>query len=433
VQRTEFKINPKLAEALNYLGFKEILLRNDKGEITEQVSAKEHIKALFTYLNMAGYLTESLIKKAVEYLAIVKPFSSETEKVISDLYQACESSHQNGKFNADYFIANFAKEEYFAADDIIDLIVFLQQTAFDRRFGEERDRLQTKPWIEEHKDEFKIAVKLGVVTPLPPLKAQYPAVGIMGAASTRVKTRLEYFRDLKIDAGHVWALSGNRELSKGLDEEKIMEKTADFVGKPVKYIKKVSGVDSREFLDGITETMMVNYLIREICPEKKMGIVDSAVESGHWRATSAQSAADIAPLFIDKIQSGTIKNTDDGQYHFLIIAEQPYPGRMARQVQREFNKVIQKRGLEGKISVTVQGCGPGLSEKDLANTQVLTRLNSELGALMAERFNDARHTLQQKAGLELRDQNIIMFSKRDETFKNYHQQSEYKPPQKSLR
>jgi len=422
----EIELHRNLAAALGLLGIGEVHLRNDKGEETATISPREHAKALFTYLNMAGYLSESLLKKAVEYLAASKPFTCDNEIVLADLKKVCESSNRNGQFDAEYFLSHFAKQEYFSVEDIIDLIVFLQQTAFDRQYGVERDRLQVKPWMEEHNLEFKEnAIKLGIITPLPALKDQYPAAGIMGAGSVRVKKRLEYFRDLKIGCDLVWALSGNRELSKGLDEEQVMEKIAEFGGKPVNYIKKKVGVDAREFLDGITETMMVNYLIQTICPNKKIGIVDSTIESGHWRATSAQSAADIVPIIINKIQSQEIKNVKDGRYYFLIIAEQPYAGRMSKQVQREFNKEIKKRSLEGKIFIEVEGCGPGITEQELLNSQVLTRLNSELGALMGERFNDARYILQQRSDLKLRDPNIIMFSKRDETFKAYQAQVNY--------
>ena len=40
--------------------------------------------------------------------------------------------------------------------------------------------------------------------------------------------------------------------------------------------------------------------------------------------------------------------------------------------------------------VIVEGVGEGVSEQDLGHLGVLTRMNSELGSLMGERFNDAR-------------------------------------------
>lgn len=425
-------INKNLSEALGLLDINEVRLRHDLDQKTQDekmtvVSPREHAQALFTYLNMAGYLNGPLLKKAVDYLAAAKPFARNKITVLRDLTNACNGANQDGQFDVNFFMTNFAKQTYFTVDDVIDLIVFLQQTAFDRQYGVERDRLKVKPWMEvaEQKKTFKeYATKLGVITPLPPLQDQYLAAGIMGAASPRVKKRLAYFQELKIKCDHVWALSGNRELSKGLDEESVMEAVAKHLEKPLNYVDKKVGADTRQFLDGITETMMVNYLIQTTYPEMNINVVDSAVESGHWRATSAQNAIDIAPIVVKKIKSQEIKNTEDGRYHFLIIAEQPYAGRMARQVQREFNKEIKKSGL--KIVIEVEGCGPGISEKELSDQSVLTRINSELGALMAERFNDARLLLQQsKPGLSLRDPNFILFSKRDDTFKAYEAKAEH--------
>lgn len=426
-------INPNLAQALNLLDIREFYLHNNqdeesKEEKTTLVSRIEHAQALFSYLNMVGYLNEDLLKKAIDYLAASKPFKVENEIVFADLKNVCKDSNRDGKFNAAFFISNFAKQDYFAVDDIIDLIVFLQQTAFDRHDGVERDRLQVKSLTEEQQLAFvDHAKKLGVITPLPPLKNHYSGTGIMGAASFRVKKRLEYFCALNLKSELVLALSGDRELSKGLDEEPVMKEVADSLGKPVHYLKKKVGVDTREFLDGITETMMVNYLIETICANKNIEIVDSAVELGHWRATTAQGAADVACILIRKIENQEIKNREDGRYSFSIIAEQPYPGRMAKQVQRAINKKIKELGLEEKFFIEVEGCGPGIPKQDLSNNQVLTRVNSELGALMAERFNDARHILQQQPGLDLRDPSILLFSKRDATYKAYEAQAKLGP------
>lgn len=44
---------------------------------------------------------------------------------------------------------------------------------------------------------------------------------------------------------------------------------------------------------------------------------------------------------------------------------------------------------------------------------------------MAKRFNDARYILQQRSDIKLRDPNIIMSSKRDETFKACESNGEY--------
>src|SRR3990167_1009482 len=309
-------MHDNLTKAVSLLGVGEVYIQNKQGEATGLISSSEHAKALFAYLNMADYLSESLIKKAVEYLAAAKVFARDKAIVLADLITACKLSNQNGQFDGECFIENFAKQTYFTVSDIIDLIVFLQQTAFDRQCGVERDRLQVKPWMKKHNLAFKeYATKLSVVSPLVPQKNHYAAVGIMCASSGRVKTRLAYFLNLTINFDFVWVLSGDRELLEGLDEGEIMEQTARYFEKPIKYVKKQVGVDTREFLEGVTETMMVNYLIQQTCPHKKIEIIDSAIELGHWRTTAAKSATDIADIMIDKIQLREIKPAQDGRYY----------------------------------------------------------------------------------------------------------------------
>ena len=415
-------MHSKLSRVLNLLDFGNINILNESGQLARKISPREHVEALFTYLDLAGYLSPELLEKAVTYLYAARPFACPSDIAIKDLKQTVEIAHREGSFNIAWFLDNFCKEDYFQVDDIIDLIAFLQQTAFDRKFGVERDRLQAKPWLEESKATFQaLAATLGITSPLPPAHASYCGTGIMGAASPRVATRIQYFNTLKTHCGDLWALSGNRELSEGLDKEPVMSEVALAVGKPVNFVKKGAGAAERTFLDGVTETMMVNYLLQTLCPGKPIALVDSAVEEGHWRATTAQGAKDIARILIQKIQTEQMELEKDGNYRFMIIAEQPYAGRMARQVQRAFNAEIQSKGLS--LRVSVEGVGPGIPQKELDDIGVLNRVNSELGSLMAERFNDARLQLQQDKSLALRDPKILLFSERDATYKKMQETS----------
>ncbi len=227
---------------------------------------------------------------------------------------------------------------------------------------------------------------------------------------------------MNVEYGYVWALSGNRELSKGLDDEDIMIKVAESVGKPVKFVEKKNGNVSRFFLDGVTETMLVNYMINKDSSHK-INVVDSDVQAEHWRATTSQNAIDVAKLLLTKIQANEIKQAEDGRYHFFIIAEQPYPVRMAKQVQRAFDKEIKHLNLKDKIVIEVEGCGSGLQEENAGKDELL-RVDSELGALMAERFYDAR--LAQDTH-DFRDPGIILFSLRDEKYKELQEKLESKP------
>jgi hypothetical protein len=177
-------VNSRLAEALNLLRITPVEYIDGAGKAT-QISAKEHTKALFTYLNMGNYLAENLIEKAVKYLSASKPFAYENEIVLADLREALRLAKTNGKFNADIFIAQFAKEDYFTANDIIDLLTFLQQTAFDRQFGVERDCLPPKHWITANQKEFfQLARQLDIISEKSPRQNSYAAVAIMGGSST---------------------------------------------------------------------------------------------------------------------------------------------------------------------------------------------------------------------------------------------------------
>ena len=339
-------------------------------------------------------------------------------------------SYQQGSFNVNWFLEQFCNVPYMQVTDIIDLIVFLQQTAFDRQFGVERDKLKAKPWLELHAQEFRqLATSLGIVTPLPPKQQAYCGTGIMGAASFRVGTRIQYFNSLLVPVGDVWALSGNRELSKGLDEEVLMQELALAVNKdkPATFIEKGEGAAKRVFLDGITETMMVNYLLQKMCAGKQIALVDSKIEEGHWRATTSQGAKDIATIVVQKILEGSLSKAVNDTYHFMIIAEQPYAGRMARQVQRAFNAEIQKKKIESSIKIVIEGVGPGITEKELADVGVLTRMNSELGSLMAERFNDARLQMQKDVNKILRDPKLLLFMDRDATYNKLKEQNSQSP------
>lgn len=410
-------MHSKLAQALNLLDIGPIALKNEKEEVIRHVSPLEHAAALFSYLDLAGYLTPDLLQKAVTYLAAARPFSCPNEVVLQHLTELIQKTHQGDSFNVNLFFEEFCLPSYFQVDDVIDLIVFLQQTAFDRKFGEERDKLCAKPWFKKHAGLFQnLAMTLGVTTPLPPMHAAYCGTAIMGAASTRVVTRIDYFNKLSVSCGEVWALSGKRELSEGLDELSVMEEVARTLNKPVTFIEKGEGPAKRKFLDGITETMMVNCLLQKHCAGKGIALIDSGTEAGHWRVTTAQGAEDIAKIIIQKIQAGELIKEDKQPYRFMVIAEQPYAGRMARQVQRAFNAEIQKKNLVPAIQLEVEGVGPGISGAELQNDAVLTRLNSDLAALMAERFNDARLRLQTAPGLTLRNAESLMSQPRDATY-----------------
>jgi hypothetical protein len=406
-----------LAKALQVLDISELQLFNNHADVIEVVSFEAHAKALFTLLELANYLQDELIDTSVDYLTVDKAFAVPTEVVKIDLKKACHFARQSGQFNAEIFLNEFAKQDYFTVPDIVDLITFLQQTAFDRMAGVERDRLQAQDWMTQNAERFLInARQLGIITPLPPRAREYCVNAVMGASAPRVRSRINYRKTLDdvsgLRLGESWALSGKRELSKGLDDEETMEAVARSIGKPINYVEKPQGKDRRVFLDGVFETMMVNYLLEQICQGKNFQFLDSPVEKNHWRATAQQNATDIAPVIVDRILNKKLLPGSDNIYHIMIIAEQPYVGRMTRAIQRAFNEEIQKRQLD--IKLIVEPCGQGIIPKEYMNPEKIKVINSELGSLIAERYKDA--SLRLKAEYRLRSPEIIMFSSRDEKY-----------------
>ena len=402
-------ISAKFLTALNLLKIGTITLRDINREVVKEISALEHAKALFTYLNMGGYLEVSLVTKAVTYMAAVKPFAASEATVIKDLTKACEKANRYGKFDAACFLEHFAAEEYFKVTDIIELIVFLQQTAFDRHYGVERNQVKGYAWQES--DEYKeLMTNLGVTTPRPPALTKYSATFIMGAAASRIVARMNYASALKkdfgVDCGPFYALSGERKLSKGLDDIVFAElETA--LGKPLEFF---TGANNVEFAKEITETMMVNYYIEKRYTEMKIGMVlDSKVEENHWRATTAQNAKDIAPIILQQIAEEKLFPASDGAFRILVIAEQPFTQRMTMAIQREFDLIQQD------IKVVLEGAG---NAADLTNKNVLAVINSDMGALMMERYNDARVQLANIAGHEFRNRDILAFNNRQKIYEN---------------
>lgn len=410
-------MHSKLTQVLDLMDINSFQLLDEKKTVTGEVSKQQHAEAFFSYLNLAGYLSDASLEKAVDYLAIVKPFAVDARIVKESLKNAAALARQSGQFNPEIFCDHFASEQYFEVTDILDLLAYLQQTAFDRQFGEERDKLRGKSWMEDQAKEFvTLSRSLGVISPLPPPAKHYCGIGIMGAASTRAAERVSYFAKLKeektVSFDIVWALTGNRELSKGLDEPAVVDAVAKYAGKKVEYKEKTVGKDKRVFADGITETMMMNHLIELKCPDDAIQTVNSEKEKGHWRATTQQNAMDIAPVVLDAIKQDRIKmNPDDKAYHFMVVAEQPYAGRMARQVSRAFLAEMKKRNYF--VPLVIEGCGYGVTS---TSKDSLTRINSELAALGAERFTDARARLQSKENVVLRDAKIVMFTTRDDYY-----------------
>lgn len=414
-------INENLQSALELLDYQLTTVINSRDE-EHELSLEDQAAALFSVFHVAGFLDQASLAQAVHCLAVDRPFAQPPSVVFQDLCYAVALATDEGNFNSQVFLENFCNQDYLSVTDCVEIISFLQQTAFDRKFGEERDQLEAKPWMETHwQDFFAWSETLGLVAQQTS-EAHCDAIAIMGAASFRLSERIQTFIDLadeRKNAAEVYLLtSSRREVSLGLDEEHIIRATADFfeidfleppfIDKPVSPNSKTT----RQYPntnEPITEKMMAEYLIWTLTGKdirNNMQVSDAAVPEDHWRGNTASSAEDFANKFHQKFAHSS---EIDG-LTVMVIAEQPFTARMARQVQRELNKQFDA----SPIAINVIGEGKSLpsqvalSEMEINDVVAIAkRVHSSMAANMAERYNDCRQKLTNP-----RDPNSFMFSKR---------------------
>lgn len=390
-------MNPNLTQALSWLGIKEAT-----------------VPLFFNYLRVAGYLDETLIRKAVQYLNTEKVFdgmeSSSVENIVASLVEASQKDTVN-------FLDTFASQ--LSPVDIVDLIIFLQQTAFDRNFGKERNLLTAKPWMEvpeNQKNFMELQNHIGLVQEQLPQQQHYHAIGIMGASYSRVINRIRYFKDLVVDCDSVFAITGQRYLSKGLDGEKNIDELAKAFSLELHYVNE----NGQEITKETNETRMVMHLINTECSSYTIDIVDSAPGGWHWRTDTTQNAKDFAWTMMQRIQASDVRPLD-GIYAVLLVVEQPYSNRMKKQVQRALNEAAQAHNIRytDNIRFIVEASGRGLplmtTLDEPSKIRYITQSNSDFAAWMGECYKDARLLIQQNHA-NLRAPDSLMYSTREAHF-----------------
>lgn len=399
-------MNSNLAQALSWHG------------IHDEPTAVHY----FNYLHDAGYLSDNLIDKAVLYLHRHKAFDGFAHACAEELASRLKAAFANIAEPSLFFDA-FPRD--FSPADLVDFLMFLQQTAFDRKFGEERNQLNAKPWMnDESKRQAFLHLLSGfqLTDEQKPQADHYSAVAIMGASYPRVLSRINYFKTLPpVHSDLIYYVTGERYLSKGLDgEERILEVAADRgISNPQFLTTEQGQVICKE----VTETHMVQYLIKTHCSEylEKIDMVDSDRGAHHWRADTKQNAKDFAAMMMERIQSAEISKPADDIYRIVLVVEQPYANRMAKEVQRAFNAAAAEYNLHHpeKIEFRIEATGKGLAySESLAEAdkiRLVTQCNSDFAAYFGVTYPDAQ-ALMAESGFTLRDPKSLMFSSRDKFF-----------------
>ena len=362
-------------------------------------------EALYNILKMAGYLEPEDLWEAVYRSNIF----SNPEAVFSELSEPSKFLHTK-KYSA----VEFAK-----------LLLYISQTAFDRKFGQERSELNVKAWmVDSRTDYFDHARALGLMhTIKPDFKIEYDAALVLGASRGTLYSRLIELASLLkqgLKTNSISALAGERELWAEIDgclssnlqlldlakllgvsvDAVDLEDVSDFVADKTKegkdYLQDLADRlaisynkdnafeyrDNRSYLRSLdkatlTETTMAEDLISKF-PEMKFAVLDTAAQDNGQRPDTVSTARHFAEQFVQSIIDQKIEKR---LFHIIAVSNNPYTRRQAIAVQRECNNALKSLGVDG-FEIKVHGVG------FKARADVAT-IHSELGALFSELFKDA--------------------------------------------
>jgi hypothetical protein len=397
-------IHKKLQLALKYLG----------------LDCEAQAYALFSNLWIADYLSDPTIERCVSYLAAEKKFNSSVEQVLQDIKSARDAALQRESFDLEIFANHFCAQDYFSSTDIVEILLFLIQTSFDRKFGQERNNLKFQTWMEnpETAQAFLYNCELlGLLSPKLPQRQKYDITVVMGGAYERAKSRISYLEEqgLLEKSKQVFLLTTDtRPLSVGLDGEENILRIAQALSREYNQAnlsatseggRKVLNVKSSA--DQITEKDMMYYLYKEICSQAldQSSCIASVKQEGHWRATTVSNASSIAEIILKK----PVKQ----KVYVAVISSQPDILRMEISVR---NTVCSK--LSGSSRVEIEGIGPGIDKA--LQFQKISEINSAQAALLSEFYNASK---KQSDPSELfRNPNCLMFCTRDAHYEANQQQ-----------
>ncbi|KJV77166.1 hypothetical protein [Orientia tsutsugamushi] len=405
------------------------------------VSATEHQEALLNVLQIAGYFHSEQLWQAINALKVKDPVA--TFKQIYSVVKASGANQDDpSKFDAKILRKNFVESTELDVQDIMDLILYLAQYAFNRKFGQERDEVVAQNWMTKYKDEYlKEAEILQLIDREIPKYKNYDIAWIAGASRFNMITRIiDYYYaiskyNIKINS-NVAVLTGDRELWANIDGvlptvlEKLIHayqtnlnfdllnidnsdiKCVDegkeyIIGLAKKYHIKLNSLSPfiqytnlnecpagcfpnrlyPNYIESggirLNEALIVRDLTDTIFSSKVITIIDETVGVDSYRPTTESTVRDATVKFLEKVI-----NTNDyvNKKEFIILfqSNNPFILRQTIATQREVNEVVDYYNkLYGKkYSIQVDGIG----YKCKADISII---HSEFAALILEKWKDA--------------------------------------------
>lgn len=426
------------------------------------VSATEHQEALLNVLQIAGYFHSEQLWQAINALKVKDPVA--TFKQIYSVVKASGANQDDpSKFDAKILCKNFGEGTELNIQDIMDLILYLAQNAFNRTFGQERSEVVAQNWMAKYKDEYlKAAAILQLIDREIPKYKHYDVAWIAGASRFNMITRIiDYYYAISkynIKINNVEVLTGDRELWANIDGvvPTVLEKLIhayqtnldlDLLNIDNSDIKRVD--EGKEYIIRLAkkyhiklnslspfiqytnlsecptgcfpnrlypnyiesagikldEALMVRDLIDTIFSSKVITIVDETVGVDSYRPTTESTVRDATMKFIENVI-----NTNDyiNKKEFIILfqSNNPFILRQTIVTQRQVNEVVDYYNkLYGKdYSIQVDGIG----YKCKADVSII---HSEFAALVLEKWKDAAN--KNKGLSSKRSINDLQFQTRD--------------------
>ena len=397
-------------------------------------------EALLRIFQMSGYLkqnnlwsalyrSQSLAQPAdvfIQSMNLLNKYSADKEP--QDFDAGMVTKNLFGKSQKYFWQYLWPSKAEVTDTEAAEIILYLGQTAFDRKTNQERSELNNYNWMTEYSSQyFQEARKLDLIDSIEPnYEIDYNLALVLGASRAGLYARLvelNYYiaNDLKADA--ISVLAGQRELWAQIDgispkvldilisakNDKLSMKDVNIkvlanppqerTDEGKKYLVELAQKsaisfnldnpivdrDGRSYLNyapdetsKLTETLMSLDLLEEF--GLNYHIVDTIHHESAMRPNTQSTAKDTAERFIKEVIDGKYGGTTE--FNLLAVSNNPYINRQAIAVQREFNKIIEAHGLADKIIVKIHGVG-------FQCLQGVTTIHSELGALISELFVDA--------------------------------------------
>lgn len=409
------------------------------------ITSEEEQEALLKLLYYAGYLDPNQLWRDLNNIGGIDNPRSVFEQIHRGLIQSNAMQKDAKQFNAALLRKSLFGNQL-DEQDSMDFLLYIAQHAFNRKKGQERDSLIYEGWMKEYKDEYLEAARiLGLIDRIKPSRKNYDLAWIAGTSHPKLLARTVdyFFVSSKYNIcikDETSVLTGEQELYaeiQGIDQaviDKLLEAskkeididaldialTAELSDNIIDEGKKYIAALAKQFSIAlksdspfivhksmaetpygrklnklypnyeqenngkITESLMVQGLLRELNQEKKVSIITTSLQINGTRPTTATTVNTATRRLVQKIKNGDFGN----KKHFFILLQsnQPYVERQTITAQQEVDKVLSEYELDKDgYQITIDGMGFKCKE-------AIYLIHSVFGALMAEKWGAAQGT-----------------------------------------